>query len=176
MWGFSAKRILAIKDQILTIEDGNSKRASNFGNISTGQNSLKLGGPLISRKCQKSEKSSISRNVRARAPRKVLPELAQCSIQSRIHRSSGAPKSITSFDIGGIGSGGPIFLRKFGRNFQPWKIAIEKATAQVFFKSQSGNRTLTRNNYARPLSPSPSGGDRPLKVPKQNEQRCLKHL
>ena len=50
---FDAKKNTGQKEQIPTIGDGKLNTANEFGNISTGQNSLKVGKPLISRKWQK---------------------------------------------------------------------------------------------------------------------------
>ena len=56
MWEFDAKRNTGQKAQIPTIEDGKLVTANEFGSISTGLNSLKLGKTPYFSKVSKSEK------------------------------------------------------------------------------------------------------------------------
>ena len=109
MWEFNAKKEYRSKEQILTIGDGKLKTANELGNISTGQNSLKLGKTPYFQKVSKIREIVYFSEGVCVSPR-VLPELAQRSVQSRVRRSSGAFTSPTFVDIGGTGSGGPIFL------------------------------------------------------------------
>ena len=117
MWEFDATKNTGQKEQILTIEDGKLKTVNEFDNISTDHDSLNLGGSLFLESF-KNQRNHLFPGWCAFA--KVLQELAQCSIQSRIRRSSGA-RSPTSVDIGRIRSGGSIFLGNCVRNSHPGK-------------------------------------------------------
>ena len=161
-WGFlsicefSAKKNTGRKEQLLTIEDGKLKTANEFENISSGQNSLKPGRTLISRKFQKLEKPSISPKVCV-SP-KGLQELAQLSIQRRIHGSSSTSKSPTSVDLGRTRSGWPIsWENAFGTPSQE-KITIAKATTQVFLNHRAAMVLLPKPILPGKNAPLLGGG------------------
>ena len=75
---------------------------------------------------------------------KVLPVLAQCSIQSRIRRSSGPINQPKYFDLRGTRVGWPIFLSECVWGFQSRENRYRKATTRVFLAHRVGIELLPK--------------------------------
>ena len=145
---FTAKKHTGLKEHTLTIDtDGNRQAVNDFGNISPVRSSVKLGKtPYFPNASKISEIIYFPEGV----CRKVLPISAQCSIQSRIRRSSGSNKQPTSFDLSGTRVCWPILLGGCVWNCLSRENRYSKSDGPSLFDSHRGDQTLTKN-----MSPLP---------------------